>query len=122
MSNTIKWKFNDMDVQFVSPVDKFDEHVYKFSNKFGVNKHKITILENGNDQSTSTHDLIESSPSTDPWDSSVPKRTRTRSPKQEAVQLPDLSSNVDESNSASNTLADPTSDSSDSESSNSGSH
>jgi hypothetical protein len=117
--STIKWKFNELDVQFVSPADKFDEHVYKFSNKFGVNKHKITILENG---ATNTPDPIESSDTSDLGTADLPKRTRTRSPKQETVQLSDVSGNVDESDSTSDDLANPTTDSSDSESSDGGSH
>jgi hypothetical protein len=119
MSNTIKWKFNDMDVQFVSPVDKFDEHVYKFSNKFGVNKHKITILENG---ATNTPDPIKSSDTSNLGSADLPKRTRSRSLKSETSELPDLSGYVGESDSTSNPLADTTSDSIDSKSSDSGTH
>ena len=115
MSN-IKWKFNEGDVTFISPADRFDDHVRKFSAKFGYNKYKITILDNGTD---STNNLIESSPATDPWESAVPKSTRTRTSKSETVQLSNLSGNVDESNPTSDTLANPDSDSSDSESRNS---
>jgi hypothetical protein len=115
MSN-IKWKFESSDVTFISPADRFDDHVRKFAAKFGYNKHKLIILENGND---STNNPAESSPSTDPWESAVPKSTRTRTSKQTPSELPNLSGAVDESDSTSDTLANPDSDSSDSESLNS---
>jgi hypothetical protein len=117
MNNTIKWKFNDMDVQFVSPVDKFDEHVYKFSNKFGVNKHKITILENG---STDSHDSSSDVNSSTESATDLPKRTRSRSPKSSSPELQHMSGVLDESDSTSDNLADTASDSGDSESSNGG--
>jgi hypothetical protein len=121
MSN-IKWKFNDGDITFISPADRFDDHVRKFSAKFGLSKYKITILENGNDQPTNTNDLVESSPASDPWDSTVPKRTRSRSLKSETSELPDLSGYVGESDSTLNTMVDPACDSGDSESGDGGAH
>ncbi len=41
----IKWKFTELDIQFVSTEENFETHVYKLSNKFNVNRNKIQILE-----------------------------------------------------------------------------
>ena len=108
-----------MDVQFVSPVDKFDEHVYKFSNKFGVNKHKITILDDG---TTNTSDSAEPGDTSNTQPADLPKRTRSRSLKSETSELPDLSGYVGESDSTLNTMVDPACDSGDSESGDGGAH
>jgi hypothetical protein len=113
MSN-IKWKFTDEEIIFISPADKFDDHVRKFSQKFGQDQNKITIIENGN---TNTRNLIESSPATDPWSADVPKDSIVSEDESQTVQLSDVPDLLDESNPASDNLALTDSDSSDSESS-----
>lgn len=92
MSN-IKWKFTDEEVIFVSPANRFDDHVRQYSQKFGHDQNKITILENGN---LNQHDLIESSPASDPWEAIVPKDSIVSEDESQAVQLPDVHGNVDE--------------------------
>lgn len=100
MSN-IKWKFTDEEVIFVSPANRFDDHVRQYSQKFGHDQNKITILDNGN---LNQHDLIESSPASDPWEAIVPKDSIVSEDESETVQLRNVHGILDESDSASDTV------------------
>ena len=102
---------------FISPADRFDDHVRKFSAKFGLSKYKITILDDG---TTNTSDSAEPGDTSNTQSADLPKRTRSRSLKSETSELPDLSGYVGESDSTSDPLADTASDSIDSKSSDSG--
>jgi hypothetical protein len=112
MSN-IKWKFNDGDIMFISPADKFDEHVRKFAVKFGLSKNNITILENGTD---STHSDSSSGDTASAESTDLPKRTRNRTSKSQTDDLRNMSDVLGESDSTPDSLVDPASDSGDSES------
>ena len=104
---------------FISPADRFDDHVRKFSAKFGLSKYKITILDDG---TTNTSDSAEPGDTSDTQSADLPKRTRSRTSKSETSELSDVSGYVDESDSTSDDLANPTSDSSDRQSGDSHTH